>query len=206
MPSDLDALGRDAVPDETEKPLCVLVQDDSLITKLSSINEELLSPVHPKDTIDPGDVRVRIDVYIRPTLPTPDNVIFFSEDRGVWDHKYDDAIPEHLSILSNSKLRSLTTQCMFRIRALAQSVESLRSRGVAGEVGTDITMKNDLWRGGLHPKARSFKRELQKRIYGEGTYPTSERFSVAIDHGMLAGVAPLSDAANELDSLVRMLS
>jgi len=189
-----------------------LVQDDRLVSKLSSTNDELLYPINGKDVIDPGDVRVMIDVYIRPTLPTEDNVIFFSEDRGIWDHKYDEAIPANLTTLSGSQLRSLATQCIFRIRAMAESFDSYHPltnnempfEDRVSRLIADRSAINNIWRTELQPKAFSIKQELLRRIYGQGPYPNSGR-SPAIDFGMLAGATPLTDAALELDSLIRML-
>lgn len=193
-------------PGSNEKPFFVLVQDDGLVTKISSINDELLAPICGKDTIDSTDVRVSIDVYIRPTLPAVENVIFFSEDRGAWDHKYDEAIPDSLFSLTNSQLRSLATQCIFRISAMAKAFESWRPRPSddTDKLISDSYARNHLWRTELQPKAVAIKRELCRRIYGEGPYP-SDRRSIAIESGMLAGVAPLTDAAIELDTLVRLL-
>lgn len=194
-------------PSEEEKPFFVLVEDDALITKISSINDELLSPIRGKDTFDSTDVRVAIDVYIRPTLPMPDNVLFFAEDRGVWDHKYDEVIPENLSNLSPSQLRSLATQCIFRIHALAKSLEHWSSAVTERDqqkIIDDYQARNQLWRSDLQPKAVAIKGELNRRIYGEPPYPNDIKHR-AIDRGMLAGIAPLSDAAIVLETLVRQL-
>jgi hypothetical protein len=216
-PQDGDQLGKEngvlLSPKDDEKPFYVLMDDDKLITKISSTSDELLCPVNGGTSIGPNDIRVMIDIYIRPILPLVENMIFFSEDRGVWDHKYDEAIPENLSDLSPSQLKSYATQCIFRIIAMAKAFEPWRAINPSvtmnfneqnSKLLSDSSTMNNIWRTELQPKAFSIKRELLRRVYGQGPYPTSQR-SVAIDLGMLSGVAPLTDAALELDSLVRAL-
>jgi hypothetical protein len=217
-PQDGSQLGKEGgariVPKDDEKPFFVLVDDDKLITKMSSVSDELLYPVNGGSSIDPNDVRVTIDVYIRPVFPRPDNVLFFSEDRGVWNHKYDEAIPERLSDLSDSQLAAVATQCVFRIHAMAESFVSWK-RISAPEAGTwaedtqrmldDSNLMLNLWRSELQPKAFAVKREMNRRIYGEPPYPTA-RYSHVIDSGSLAGAGALTGAAIELTELIRKLS
>jgi len=87
-PQDVSQLGTAISPADDNNPLYVLIQDDKLISKVSSTSDELLLPVQGKDAIEPNDVRVLVSIYLRPFLPKSDNLIFFSEDREVWDHKY----------------------------------------------------------------------------------------------------------------------
>ena len=121
MPRFRDDVGDNAEPDVSERPFYVLIEDDRLVVKVSSINDELLQPVRGSESIDPSDVRVMLNVYIRPQLPLAQNVIFFSDNPAPWNHKYDEGVPEGLARLSSAELRGRATQCILRIRALADS-------------------------------------------------------------------------------------
>lgn len=216
MPKNRDDLGDSAQPDESELPFFVLLEDDRLVAKISSVNDELLCPVASKSEIDTSDVRVTLSVHIRPQLPLAQNVIFFSDNPAPWDHKYDETIPLGLEHISNAELRARATQCIFRIRALAENFTSWRSASFYDrrtqedwhvfnkKLGEDSALMQQIWRGNLHPRANAIWTELLRRIYGEGPYPSNHR-TFAIEEGMLAGPSPLNDAANELESLVRQI-
>lgn len=74
LPSDLGELGSHTAPDEDERPFFVLLEDDSLITKLSVETDTLLEPIGEAD--DPSDARVIITVKIWPYMVYPENRAF----------------------------------------------------------------------------------------------------------------------------------
>lgn len=196
-------------------PLYVLLADDALITKLTSTQDELLQPIHGGDQIESKDVRVLIDVHIRPQLPHADNFLFYSADTATWDHRYDKGIPENLSGMSDGQLKAVATQCIYRIKALAESFEKWNShrfsqRDEDWDASTkrlleDSSSQKAIWQNELWPKALAIREELCIRVHGEPPWPSNER-TVAIEHGMLAGPHPLADAAAHLELLVRRLS
>lgn len=200
---------------QSPNPLYVLLADDSLIAKLTSTQDELLQPLHGNEQIESQDVRVFIDVHIRPQLPHPDNIIFYSADTPTWDHRYDHGIPENLSDMSNGQLRSAATQCIYRIRALHESFEKWNTASYLGAESdwgqftsnllNNSTSKNVIWQNQLWPVGIAIRDELRVRVYGEPPWPSSSS-SVALELGMLAGPHPLAEAAAELESLVRRLS
>lgn len=211
-------------PDTSLSPMYVLLEDDSLVYKITSTQDELLQPVLGKQDVEKNDVRVLIDVHIRPQVPTPENIIFYSDDAAKWDHGWYDDLPENLSRITNAQLRAVATQCIFRIQALSKAFgqwnsgrlrhfhstsESEAERQAAWEAETyklmsDSHAQRQIWQHNLWPKARAIKEELNRRLNGEAPYPRDE-ISVAINHGMLAGPHPLAEAAAEIESLVRRL-
>lgn len=222
MPRTKDEMGRDH--SASPSPLYVLLEDDSLVSKLTSTQDELLQPILGKQDVAKNDVRVLIDVHIRPQIPTAENVIFYSDEAAKWDHGWYDGLPENLSHLSSRELRVVATQCIFRIQALSEAFSQWNSgrfsfdRGASkseeerrgswfAEVNKSISdsdAQTRIWQHNLWPKAKAIKNEFNRRIFGEPPYPNDER-SVAIDHGMLAGPHPLADAAAELESLARRI-
>gem|GEM_PF-440122 len=206
-------------------PLYVLLEDDGLVNRLTSTQDELLQPIHAKREVEKNDVRVLIDVHVRPQVPTAENVIFYSDDGARWDHRYYEGLPENLTRLGNAELKAVATQCIFRIRALSEAFSqwnngrlqfhnrsdaSEEERRAAWLAETD-RMRRDgdaqrrIWQHNLWPKARAIKDEMSRRLSDEPRYP-SDGSSVAIEHGMLAGVHPLGEAAAELEALVRRLA
>lgn len=224
MPRTLDEMGKQAVA--SPSPLYVLLEDDGLVNKITSTQDELLQPILGKSDISNNDVRVVIDVHIRPQVPTSENVIFYSDENDKWDHGYYDGLPENLSNLNNMQLKAVATQCVFRIRALAEAFGQWNSgrlmRPITSQGGdeadrqrewqeennklkADSDSQRGIWQHNLWPKARSIKGELNRRIFGEPPYP-KDGHSTAIDHGMLAGPHPLAEAAAELETLIRRLA
>lgn len=61
------------------------------------------------------------------------------------------------------------------------------------------------WQADLKPEAVALWDELRRRVYGAPPYPDDHNASVALEHGMLAGVSPLDDAAAALERLARQL-
>lgn len=112
--------------------------------------------------------------------------------------------------MNNERLRAETTQCVYRIRALARLHANEQSRhlqaiidGGGGQIeDSAFVVVQDVWKRTEWPKAQSLRQELRRRIYGEGPYPEG---SPVIDAGMLAGANPLENAASELTVLARSL-
>jgi hypothetical protein len=71
MPRDLSELGEYATPNEDEKPFFCLLEDDSLITRLSVEADTLLQPIGPMPNAN--DARVVLTVTVRPYVMTPLN-------------------------------------------------------------------------------------------------------------------------------------
>lgn len=185
--------------------LYILAQDDGLITKITATSDELLHPVDGGDHFDSNDVRAFIEVHIRPQMPTSDNVIFYSEDNRIWDHKYHELLGDDLSSLTNNQLKSATTQIIFRLHSLAESFSNWRRASSSNEEGGDHDVQTRIWHENLWPQARSAQFELCKRIYGEPPYPQNVQ-SMVINSGMLTGPYPVARAAAELETLLRQLN
>lgn len=202
-------------PSDDESPFFTLLEDDSLVSRIVSTNDELLAPVNGKSTIDMNDVMVSVNVHVRPQFPTTHNVIFFADDNDVWDHPL--LVPNDFRDLSSRQLRAVAAQCVLRIRMLSEAFESWKARDLADAIRdrryVSVTQENlilsgqtqnILWRDELRPKAVAIKRELQRRVFGDPPYPRDFK-SVAIEDGILAGPSPLGDAAEELESLIQQL-
>lgn len=227
MPQYTGDLPHDAQPQEDETPFFVLMQDDSLVSKITSTSDELLQPILGKTQIERSDTRVMIEVYIRPNFPTNMNLIFFSDDFEIWNHQWAAGVPEGIRGWSNSELKARTTQCVLRMRVTAgnfrmQRTASLLSRhrsaaplseeelGVEWQNQTNaLRTQHDeqhiIWNSRLRPIAMALQEELQRRIHGGPPYPRNDYRMLAIDDGMLAGVDPIVDAAAGLESLIRQL-
>lgn len=224
MPQTTDELPKAIQPSQDETPFFVLMQDDGLLSKITSVSDELLQPVDGKEQIDRSDTRVLIDVYIRPNFPTNENLIFFSDDFDVWNHQWAIAF-DGIRNWSNSELKARTTQCILRMRVTSSNFRMQRSASIYSrrsssqsseeerqeewerERNRSLEQSNEqhmVWNGGLRPIAIALRDELQRRIFGEPPYPTEHRM-IALDHGMLAGPDPIGDAAVGLESLIRQL-
>ena len=226
MPQNNDELPHNSLPLENEKPLYVLMQDDSLVSKITSTSDELLYPIKGKSQIDRSDTRIMIEVYIRPNFPKNENLIFFSDDFEVWNHQWTAGIPIDTRGWSNSELKARTTQCVIRMRVTASNFRMQRSgqlrwhqfevasisdeeRRIKWENESRAIMEqsdeqNQIWNNRLRPIAMALKEELLRRIHGEKPYPSDSRMR-AIDNGILAGVDPIGEAASGLESLIRQL-
>ena len=215
MPQDAGELPAQTVACEEEKPFFILMQDDGLVSKITSVTDELLQPVLGKNTIDRSDTRVLIEVYIRPNFPNNANLIFFSDDFEVWSNRWTEGVFDNIRGWSNAELRARTTQCILRMRVTASNFRMQRTASMfdrdehfLDETAKDIISRADeqwaIWSGGLQPVARALLEELQRRVYGEPPYPSQYRLT-AIQDGMLAGVDPIGEAAAALESLIRQL-
>lgn len=228
-PGTTEELPRGAQPEADEAPFFVLMEDDKLVSKITSTTDELLQPVNGQTVIDPQDVRMMIEVYIRPNLPTNTNLIFFSDDFEVWDHAWTGGIPDNLRSLSNLELRARVTQCVLRMRVTAGNFRMQQSTALGGRFRSMMLLPEEadrnaewarqtqadmartdeqhiVWNSRLRPIALSLLEELQRRVFGDPPYPSGEPRMLAIENGMLAGVDPIGEAANGLESLMRRLS
>lgn len=221
-PQDKTEMGQNHRP--TSGPLYVLLEDDSLVSKLTSTQDELLQPICGKQVVENNDVRILIDVHVRPQVPTADNLIFYSDDASRWDHYWYDGLPENFSRLGDTAMRAVATQCIFRIRALSETFSSWRRPHLREFLPESHTLEEwraawkadmdgrqsdgeamrRIWLLNLWPKARDVRSELNRRIHG-GQPHSYDELSAAFDHGMLAGPHPLEEVAAELESLVRRL-
>ena len=75
LPKNKDELGGHDSPDESEFPFFVLLEDDSLISKVSVETDTLLEPVKGND-VSTNDVRLVITVRVRPQQLDFDNIQF----------------------------------------------------------------------------------------------------------------------------------
>ena len=74
MPQAIEQVGPSTLPDEGEKPFFCLLEDDSVITKLSVDSDVLLQPV--SNPPNENDCRLIIAVNIRPRRVTSENIGF----------------------------------------------------------------------------------------------------------------------------------
>lgn len=209
IPQEKGELPISASPGQGEEPFFVLMQDDGLLSKITSSTDELLQPINGKDNIDRSDVRIMLDVYIRPNYPTNMNIIFFSDDFEVWNHQWASAMDGSRG-WSNSELRARTTQCVLRMRITASNFR-FRSNSILDDEEWHIkyVAQSDeeqiIWNSRLRPIALALKEELERRLYGEPPYPSGSHRMSAIEYGTLTGPDPILDAAAGLESLIRQL-
>jgi hypothetical protein len=223
MPQNIDDLPNGAQPEQDEAPFFVLMQDDGLLSKITSVSDELLQPILGNGQIERSDTRVLIEVYIRPNFPNDANLIFFSDDLEVWNHQWTSAF-DGIRNWSNSELKARTTQCVLRMRVTASNFRMQRTASLTRHRTShqsDDERREDwnkerarmleqtdeqhmIWNSRLRSIAVALKEELQRRILGEPPYPTDHRMT-ALDHGMLAGVDPIGEAADGIESLIRQL-
>jgi hypothetical protein len=126
MPQTADELPDAAHPQQDETPFFVLMQDDGLVAKITSVSDELLQPLFEKSQIDRSDTRVMIEIYIRPNFPTNKNLIFFSDDFEIWNHQWAHAF-DGIRGWSNSELKARTTQCILRMHVTASNFRLQRT-------------------------------------------------------------------------------
>ena len=216
MPQQAAELGSETQPNADETPFFVLTQDDGLISKITSETDELLQPILQKSSIERADTRVLLNVYIRPNFPKDGNLIFFSDDFELWNHRWIDGVFDQIRGWSNAELRARTAQCAIRMRVTAVNFRMQTTSGVFrpgnrpfDERAADIIARSNeqwaIWNRGLRPVASALLEELQRRTYGEPPHPRNSDFD-AIELGSLAGVDPIGEAATALESLIRQLS
>ncbi len=216
-PSGLDEMGNPSGPDDGEEPFYVLAHDDGLFSKITSTSGELLQPVNGKSDYSPTDVRVFVDVCIRPSSPSIDNAIFYHEENYSFDHEKFSRTGYELSLLNTSELRHCVSQCVFRIWALCDSF-SLWERSEVTERFTTGLSRDDLadsyfggiyerrkiWEIGQRPTAIALRDELLNRVFGEGPYPDEYDCSSLNEVGQ-ASLRSLHSAADILQKLSRRL-
>lgn len=214
MPQTTGDLPGGASPGDGEVPFFVLMQDDGLLSKITSTADELLQPVNGKDEIERDDARLFIDVYIRPNYPNNTNLIFFSDDFEIWNYRWADGIFDQIRGWSNAELRGRVTQCILRMRVTESNFRMQRSdlfarRRSSFDMQTRVADYADeqwmIWNGNLRPVASALLEELQRRVYGEPPYPVNDLL-MAVETGSLAGGDAIGNAATALESLMRQLS
>ncbi len=215
-PDHKSAIEKAPRPSANENPFYVLLDDDSLLNKILVTGDELLSPLTGKSKIDPHDVRVFIDVMIRPLLPQPYNNIFFADDAQSWDCLYDKSVPSKLDTLSNSELKYIASQCVLRLmnfhdvsKRFQNSIFHDESLERSEQNKKSLQASEDreiIWQTTLWPKVKAISFELERRQEqsSDGTMPTYQRDM--IDSGMLVGANPLAEIASRLERLVYSLA
>lgn len=215
IPQDAGELPNGAKPSDDELPFFVLMQDDGLICKISSVTDELLQPIQKKTFIERTDTRAFLEIYIRPSLPTESNLIFFSDDFEVWNHRWSDGIFDSIRGWSNAELRARITQCVLRMRVTESNFRMQKSiiyngmtdrslREQSADLSARSAEQRAIWNSGLRPAAYALMEEVQRRLYHQPPYPANYGL-MAIEHGSLAGVDPIGEAAISLESLARQL-
>lgn len=122
---------------------------------------------------------------------------------------------QDLQQLSADDLRLQVSKLAPKMRAMEAMFHRARSEILFGERGdwnqhttqmiNQSAEQTHRWHNDLQPEAVALWNEMRRRIYGAPPYPTDPRAEVALDHGMLAGVSPLNDAAKALERLARDL-
>jgi hypothetical protein len=224
MPQDLGELAGSANPSEDELPFFVLMQDDGLLSKITSVSDELLQLVLGSDQIERNDARVIIDVNIRPNFPNNANLIFFSDDFELWNHQWASSL-ENIFGWSNSELKARTTQCVLRMHIAASNFRMQRKltshvfqkvgifdeeraqawRDRAAQMSVQHEEQQMIWNSGLRQIALALLEELQRRVFGQPPYPAGQSRMWAIEFGSLVGPDPIGEAAAGLESLMRQL-
>lgn len=117
-----------------------------------------------------------------------------------------------LSDISNGQLRDLAIKVISRLREFASLDEQMASRvwndtrgkDLGGkELAAHLSRMNAQFNGEFRPDALAVREEMLRRI-DPRNIPTLP-VDVALDHGMLAGHHPVTDAANNLESILRRL-
>ncbi len=126
------------------------------------------------------------------------------------------AVAADLRGLSSAQLRQKVDDIAQRMRGMEQSFSTARHSVLHGPVQGDRNaytaqliaqsdQQTQQWRAEGQPVAVALWKELLRRIYGAPPYPSDYRADVALEYGMLSGVAPLSNAALVLEELARQL-
>lgn len=123
----------------------------------------------------------------------------------------------NFSSLSSSELRSRVHMIAQQMREMETEFRELRDRDLSRGRGnedwdtftsrlvTEGNKQTTRWRADLRPEAVALWDELRRRVYGSPPYPRDSGASTALEHGMLAGVSPLDNAATALERLARQL-
>lgn len=99
---------------------------------------------------------------------------------------------------ANKEARNIA---LFRDRPSAETWHEQTSKVIA-----QSQEQRNRWVSDLRPEAMGLWDELRRRVYGAPPYPREDHGLVALEHGMLAGVSPLTEAATALESLARRLA
>ena len=136
---------------------------------------------------------------------------------------------QDLSIVSNDRLKGLVAQAATNLREYERQSRDIRSQGpiwlrIPNYEALSDEQRDALWRKdtadlieGHQQQESDFRRiflpdasaiwtELKRRVFGSEAYPKSAgRVPIALEHGSLAGVAPISEATLALEDLARRL-
>ncbi|KOF14599.1 hypothetical protein AC244_26580 [Ensifer adhaerens] len=124
---------------------------------------------------------------------------------------------EDLSLLSDNQLRIRVEDCALQMRELEQKFRANRShRNIGSRSWEEETQKlleesdrqRHEWQTTLQPVAIALRDELLRRTSRNGDTSSSyDKMTTAatFEHGMLAGVSPLGEAALYLEKLARDL-
>lgn len=121
---------------------------------------------------------------------------------------------QDLRLFSSEEMRSRVANICARMRSFEAAARDV-SRGIffneslsfeehCRKMSAISNEHNNRWRSELCPEAVSLWNELRRRLYGPPPYPDDHR-TRALNHGMLAGVAPLHESALVLEELARRL-
>lgn len=124
---------------------------------------------------------------------------------------------EDIRQLRSDQLRARVSKVAEQMRQMEQAFHAARDRLIydrksktnwdtyTSQLIAQSNEQTHRWRTEGQPLAVSLWREMQRRIYGAPPYPQDRGELVALEHGMLAGAAPLSEAALKLEELARQL-
>lgn len=123
---------------------------------------------------------------------------------------------ENLSSLSNQQLKQRVSEFTAQIRQWSKEARSRRDAEIFDRHSREnwdeysqrlletSNEQNHTWRSEYQSSGLALKAELLRRVTDLEGIDLSLG-DVAIDHGMLAGVSPVTDAANLLETLARRL-
>lgn len=122
---------------------------------------------------------------------------------------------QNLLVLSADDIRRRVHQLTPRMRAMESTFRHARDSVLYGgnenwneftnRLSAQSAEQADRWHTDLQPEAVALRNEMRRRIYGTPPYPRDFQGDAALEHGMLAGVAPLNQAALSLERLARDL-
>ena len=129
----------------------------------------------------------------------------------------------HLSHLTDAELKSKTLDIAEEMRSFEADYQNSRDKTtseLADESASDAGLKEVLqkakdtyeekqtafsseFKSNYGPEAAAVRYEISKRL---GSLDASENFSPALDHGVLVGANPVTDAADLIEELVKKLA
>ena len=109
-----------------------------------------------------------------------------------------------LSQLTNDQLRQRVSDLALRMRTFEQGLHASETEAAPREVVGRYQAANAEFQKSLLPEALALREEMARRLGIMKPYP-ADQATVALDYGILAGAAPLSEAAARLESMARQL-